>query len=99
MTINPLVVLRLEQPSEMWAGIRIAEDIELIVQGVRTGDWVDSSIGSLAAGLDVLAFVADPFSGTLQYIAASLMEHVGPLREALDWLAGDPGQIAGHVMT
>ena len=99
MTINPLVVPRLDQPSEIWAGIWIAEDIELIVQGVRTGSWVDTSIGSLAAGLDALGLVTDPFGSVLQYITASLMEHFGPLREVLDWLAGDPGQVAGHAMT
>ncbi|MFD0524468.1 hypothetical protein [Paractinoplanes durhamensis] len=27
------------------------------------------------------------------------MEHVKPLSEALDWLAGDPGAIAGHAQT
>ena len=99
MTINPLVVPRLEQPTDAWAGIWIAEDIELIVQGIRTGDWVDTSIGSLSTALDGLAFVADPFGSALQYVASWLMEHFGPLREALDWLAGDPGQIAGHAMT
>ncbi len=99
MTINPLVVPRIEQPADFWAGIWIAEDIQLIVQGVQTNSWVDTTIGSLSAGLDGLAFVADPFSGLLQYFAASLMEHFGPLRDALDWLAGDPGQISGHAQT
>src|SRR5690606_33806402 len=82
-----------------WAGIWIAEDIELIVQGIRTGDWVDTSIGSLSTALDGLAFVADRFGSALQYVASWVLEHFGPLREALDWLAGDPGQIAGHAMT
>ena len=91
VTINPLVVPRIDAPTDIWAGVWIAEDIELIVQGVRTGSWVDTSIGTISAGLDGLAFVADPFSGLLQYFAASLMEHFGPLRDALDWLAGDPG--------
>jgi uncharacterized protein YukE len=99
VTINPLVVPRVDQQSDFWAGIWIAEDIELIVQGVRSGNWVDTSIGSLSAALDGLAFVADPFGGLLQYFAASLMEHFGPLREALDLLAGDPGQIAAHAQT
>jgi Domain of unknown function (DUF6883) len=99
VTVNPLVVPRINQPTDIWAGVWIAEDIELIVQGVQTGSWVDTSIGSISAALDGLAFVADPFSGLLQYFAASLMEHFGPLREALDWLAGDPGQIAGHAQT
>jgi hypothetical protein len=87
VTVNPLVVPRIDQPSDPWAGIWIAEDIELIVQGVRSGSWVDTSIGSVSAALDGLAFVADPFSGLLQYFAAALMEHFGPLREALG-LAG-----------
>ena len=99
MTINPLVVPRIDQPADFWAGIWIAEDIQLIVQGVQSGSWVDTSIGSVSAALDGLAFVADPFSGLLQYFAAALMEHFGPLRDALDWLAGDPGQIAGHAMS
>jgi uncharacterized protein YukE len=99
MTINPLVVPRIDQPTSMLAGIWIAEDIELIVQGVRTGSWVDTSIGSVSAALDGLAFVADPFSGLLQYFASSLMEQFGPLREVLDWLAGDPWQIAAHAQT
>jgi uncharacterized protein YukE len=99
MTINPLVVPRIDQPSDFLAGVWIAEDIQLIVQGIQTGSWVDASIGSISAALDGLAFVADPFSGLLQYFAAALMEHFGPLREALDWLAGDPGQIAGHAQS
>jgi hypothetical protein len=28
-----------------------------------------------------------------------MIEHVKPLSQALDWLAGDPGQIAGHAQT
>jgi hypothetical protein len=99
MTVNPLVVPRIDQPSEVWAGVWIAEDIELIVQGVRSGNWVDTSIGSISAGLDGLALVADPFGGLLQYFAAALMEHFAPLRQALDWLAGDPGQIAGQALS
>jgi hypothetical protein len=30
---------------------------------------------------------------------AWIIEHVKPLSQALDWLAGDPGQIAGHAQT
>jgi hypothetical protein len=35
----------------------------------------------------------------LQYGVAWILEHVKPLSEALDWLAGDPGEIAGHAQT
>jgi hypothetical protein len=30
---------------------------------------------------------------------AWMLEHVRPLTEALDWLAGDPGQISAHAQT
>ena len=99
MTVNPLVVPRLELPVDAWSGVWIAEDIQLIAQGVRNRSWVDASLGGAAAGLDALAFVSDPVSSLLQYGIAWLIEHVRPLTEALDWLAGDPAAIAAHSAT
>ncbi|MCW2641340.1 MAG: hypothetical protein JWP76_3646 [Dactylosporangium sp.] len=99
MTVNPLVAGRLDGPTDAWSGVWIAEDIELIAQGVRSGNWIDGSLGVVGAGLDALAFVSDPVGVLLQYGVAWIIEHVKPLTEALDWLAGDPGQIAGHAQT
>ena len=99
VTVNSLVVPRLEQPVDAWSGVWIAEDIQLIAQGVRNRSWVEASLGSAAAGLDTLAFVSDPVSSLLQYGIAWLIEHVRPLTEALDWLAGDPATIAAHTQT
>ena len=53
----------------------------------------------VGAGLDGLALVSDPVGSLLQYGVAWLIEHVRPLTEALDWLAGDPAQIAAHAQT
>ena len=99
MTVNPLVAARADKPKAAWAGIWIAEDIELIAQGVRNGSWIDGTLGTVGAGLDALALVSDPVGALLQYGIAWLIEHVQPLSEALDWLAGDPGQIAAHTQT
>lgn len=99
MTINPLVAGKLDGPKDMWAGVWIAEDIELIAQGVKNGSWIDGTLGVVGAGLDALAIVSDPIGTLLQYGIAWLIEHVKPLSDALDWLAGDPGQIAGHAQT
>jgi uncharacterized protein YukE len=85
--------------NDPWAGIWIAEDIETILGGVRSGSWIDGTIGVVSTGLDALAFVSDPIGGLLQYGLAWIMEHVKPLTEALDWLAGDPGQISAHAQT
>jgi hypothetical protein len=99
VTVNPLVAPAIERPADGWAGIWIAEDIQLIVQGVRSGSWVDTTLGSIGASLDGLAFVSDPGGALLQYLASWAMEHFRPLTEVLDWLAGDPGQIAAHAQT
>lgn len=99
MTVNPLVVGRLDQPSDPWAGVWIVEDIELIEQGITNGSWIDATLGAVGAGLDGLALVSDPIGVLLQYGVAWIIEHVKPLTQALDWLAGDPAQIAGHAQT
>jgi hypothetical protein len=36
VTVNPLVAARVDQPKSACAGVWIAEDIELIAQGVET---------------------------------------------------------------
>ncbi|GGO31796.1 WXG100 family type VII secretion target [Micromonospora parathelypteridis] len=99
MTTNPLIATASDAPPSAWAGVWICEDIELIAQGVRSGSWIDGSLGVVSAGLDSLAFVSDPVGALLQYGIAWLIEHVKPLSEALDWLAGDPAQITAHAQT
>ena len=99
MTTNPLVAAASDTAPSAWAGVWICEDIELIAQGVRTGSWIDGSLGVVSAGLDALALVSDPAGALLQYGIAWLIEHVKPLSEALDWLAGDPAEITAHAQT
>src|ERR1051325_6902366 len=97
MTTNPLVSGPIEQPKSAWAGVWLAEDIELIAHAVQNNSWVDGTLGAVGAGLDALALVSDPVGALLQYGIAWLIEHVRPLSEALDWLAGDPAGIAAHA--
>jgi uncharacterized protein YukE len=73
--------------------------LDLIAQGIRDGSWIDGTLGVVGAGLDALALVTDPVGVLLQYGISWLIEHVKPLSEALDWLAGDPAQIAAHANT
>ena len=96
---NPLVAPEVDAPVSPWAGVWLAEDVEQILSGVRGGSWVDASIGGASAGMDALALVVDPAGTLLQYGVAWLLEHVKPLSEALDWLAGDPGAIAAQAQT
>jgi uncharacterized protein YukE len=95
---NPLVATA-STSIDPWAGVWIAQDVESIYRGVKDGSWIEGSLGAVSAGLDALAFVSDPIGALLQYGVAWIIEHVKPLREALDWLAGDPAQIQAHART
>ncbi|MEV7327599.1 hypothetical protein [Micromonospora sp. NPDC093244] len=99
MTVNPLIGTAADTGPNPWAGIWICEDIDLIAQGIRTGSWIDGTLGVVSAGLDALALVSDPVGALLQYGIAWLIEHVKPLSEALDWLAGNPAEITAHAQT
>ncbi|MFG1673095.1 WXG100 family type VII secretion target [Micromonospora sp. NPDC049282] len=99
MTTNPLVAPAVDTPADPWAGVWIAEDIELINRGITDGSWIDGTLGVVGAGLDALALISDPVGVLLQYGVAWIIEHVRPLSEALDWLAGDPAQIAANAQT
>jgi hypothetical protein len=98
-TLNPLVAGRVDQPSDRWAGIWLAEDIELIAQGVRSGSWIDTSLGGVSAAVDGLMLYSDPASTLLQYGLSACIEHIQPLTDALEWLSGDAAQIAAHAQT
>ncbi|SCL30895.1 hypothetical protein GA0070624_4164 [Micromonospora rhizosphaerae] len=99
MTASPLVAAPADGPVNPWAGVWIAEDIQLIGEGIRNGSWIDGTLGVIGASLDGLALVSDPVGSLLQYGVSWIIEHVRPLTEALDWLAGDPAQIAAHAQT
>ncbi|MFC4149623.1 WXG100 family type VII secretion target [Micromonospora mangrovi] len=99
MTTNPLVAAPADGPTNPWAGVWIVEDIQAIGAGVRDHSWIDGTLGVVGATLDGLALVSDPLGSLLQYGVAWIIEHVRPLTEALDWLAGDPAQIGAHAQT
>ena len=96
---NPLVAQRVAPTVDPFAGIWICEDIQTIARASATAAGSTAASASSSAGLDALAFVSDPVGALLQYGIAWLIEHVKPLSEALDWLAGDPAQISAHAQT
>jgi uncharacterized protein YukE len=96
---NPLVATASGAPVDPWSGVWIAEDIETLCDGVKNGSWIEGTLGAVSAGLDALALISDPIGTLLQYGVAWIIDHVKPLSEALDWLAGDPAQIAAHAQT
>ena len=98
-TANPLVATASNAPVDPWSGVWIAQDIETLCDGVKNGSWIEGTLGAVSAGLDALAVISDPIGALLQYGMAWIIDYVKPLSEALDWLAGNPAQIAAHAQT
>jgi uncharacterized protein YukE len=96
---SPVAGIGIAEDIALIAGIGIAEDVALIADGVRDGSWIDGALGVTGAGLEALAYVADPVGMLLQTGVSWLIEHVRPLTAALDQLAGDPVQIEMNART
>ncbi|WP_431875413.1 DUF6531 domain-containing protein [Amycolatopsis sacchari] len=95
---NPLVAQAQSQTTAV-TGIGIAESAVDLANGVKDGSWVEFGMGALGVGLEALSMVMDPIGTLAQYGASWLIEHVQPLKEALDWLAGDPPVIQSFADT
>ncbi|AXX31892.1 putative Rhs protein [Actinosynnema pretiosum subsp. pretiosum] len=80
-------------------GIGIAESSVDLANGIADGNWVEAGLGGAGVGLEVLSMVIDPVGTVASYGVGWLMEHVQPLKEALDWLVGDPPVIRSFSET
>lgn len=98
MTGNPLVAQ--EQDSTQWdTGIHIAESVTDLVQGIQSGNWVDIGLGGLTTGLEALSIVMDPIGSVASHLVSFIIEHVEPLQDALDKLAGNADAVAAQAQT
>ncbi|WP_203981370.1 WXG100 family type VII secretion target [Planosporangium flavigriseum] len=77
----------------------MVEDAAQIAEGIQNDSWVDGTLGAVGGSLDTLAMVVDPLGSLVAWGVSWLMEHVRPLKEALDWLAGNPDEISAHAAT
>ncbi|MFG2169484.1 WXG100 family type VII secretion target [Micromonospora chersina] len=95
---SPLVATR-HDSTTAFSGIYLAEDIDALMAGYSSGGWIDVAIGGFATSMDALAFVTDPLGQLVAWGVGWLIEHVKPLSDALDELAGDPDQITAYAQT
>lgn len=98
MTDNPLVA-QAHSSTTWYTGLGLVEDAEQVSSGIHDNSWVDGTLGGVGGSLDVLGMVIDPLGSLVAWGVSWLMEHVRPLKEALDWLAGNPDEIAAHAAT
>ncbi|BBH66677.1 hypothetical protein ACTI_33620 [Actinoplanes sp. OR16] len=98
MTSSPLVAE--SHDSTRWhTGLGLVGDVADITEGIRNDSWVDPILGGVGASLDLLTLTIDPLGGLMAWGVAWLMEHVQPLKEALDHLAGNADEVTAHAAT
>ncbi|MDA3627772.1 DUF6531 domain-containing protein [Saccharopolyspora sp. WRP15-2] len=95
---NPLVAER-KDSTQSFSGVPILESVNDTKQAIESGDWASGVMGAVGTGLDALTMAMDPFGSILAAGVGWLMEHVGPLSDALDALTGDADQIKAHSET
>jgi uncharacterized protein YukE len=98
MSLDTVPVARIDGTT-WYTGAGIVEDVHDLVSGFRSGSWIDQSLGGVATSLDLLGACVDPLGTVASWGVSWLLEHVKPLSDALDWLAGDPDQIAAYAQT
>lgn len=82
-----------------WTGLPLADDYKGIKDAIDSGSWIDGSVAGLGTALDAASIAIDPFSTLLSMGIEWAIEQVEPLRQALDWLAGNPEIIETHAIT
>ena len=95
---NPLVATP-QSSTTPYSGAPLLESAADLKSAIESGDWASAALGAVGAGMDVLGAAMDPFGTILANGVGWLIEHVDPLKEALDALAGDPDQISAHAET
>ncbi|WP_439657595.1 WXG100 family type VII secretion target [Lentzea sp. HUAS TT2] len=85
--------------SEALTGIGIAESAIDLRNGIANGSWVEGGLALASTGLEALSLAVDPLGTLAEYAFSWVIEHCGPLRQWLDWLAGDVGRITAYAGT
>lgn len=95
---NPLLAQK--QDSTNWhTGINLIDDAAGVYDAVESGSWVEGGLSTLGAGMDLLTMAMNPVGTLISYGLNWLIEHVKPLQDALNQLAGDGDQIAAYSQT
>lgn len=80
-------------------GIGIAESAMDAFNGISDGNWVEGGLGVLGLAAEAASAAIDPFGWLMSSVASFLMEHVQPLKDMLDSVAGDPPVIQSYSET
>ncbi len=79
------------------AGFALAAQLNQSTRELNQATWADTEISVKDGALEVLGTILNPAQALLGAGVNWLIEHIEPLREAVDQLAGDPASITAYA--
>ncbi|MEA5366491.1 RHS repeat-associated core domain-containing protein [Amycolatopsis sp., V23-08] len=95
---NPLIA-QTQDSTKAYSGISLLESAADLKSAIESGDWASVAMGAVGTALDALSMAMDPFGAILAAGVSWLMEHVGPLKDALNALTGNADEIKAQSET
>ncbi|WP_409491110.1 DUF6531 domain-containing protein [Amycolatopsis sp. cmx-11-12] len=89
----------MQDSTKAYSGVPLVESAMDLKSAIESGDWAAVAMGAVGTALDALTTAMDPFGAVFAAGVGWLIEHVGPLKEALNALTGDADAIAAQAQT
>lgn len=102
---NPLVAGEADRPmSTEGAGavdsaVKWAQSVDDLANDMTLDNWLDMALTSGVLTLDAVATYSDPIGSLFSAGIGFVLEHLSPLNDWFDELAGDPDEVAAFAQT
>ena len=93
------LVAEVKESETVWTGSRLLEDGADLKEAFESKSWVAGGLGAVATAADTAAAVMDPLGEALSSGLGWVIEHLSPLKDWLNELAGDSDAVAAAAST
>ena len=93
------LVAEVKESETVWSGSRLLEDGFDLKEAFESNSWVAGGLATAATAADTAAAVLDPLGEALSAGIGWIIEHLSPLKDWLNELAGDSDAVAAAAST
>ena len=93
------LVAEVKESETVWSGSRLLEDGFDLKEAFESKSWVAGGLATAATAADTAAAVMDPLGEALSAGIGWIIEHLSPLKDWLNELAGDSDAVAAAAST
>ena len=93
------LVAEVKETETVWSGSRLLEDGFDLKEAFESKSWVAGGLATAATAADTAAAVLDPLGEALSAGIGWIIEHLSPLKDWLNELAGDSDAVAAAAST